>query len=71
MYGTILNRPGFQVFRSQSEALTWLGLNEAAIREATAGLQDPAEESPEADSPSDPAAPGGAARKRCESGNSC
>ncbi len=70
MYETILNRPGFQVFRSQPEALTWLGINESAIKEATPALPDTTEEVPDAHAPSDSTPRRRAAQKGSGRGNS-
>jgi hypothetical protein len=70
MYGTILNRPGFQVFRSQPEALAWLGLNEVELEKATAGLQQMTEEILNAHTPSNPTATRRAARKQTGKGTS-
>ena len=53
MYEIIVNSPSFQVFRSQMEALTWLGTSESAIRDTTVGLRDTTNVAPDAHAPSD------------------
>ena len=70
MYEIIVNSPGFQVFRSQSEALAWLGISESAIKEATAGLRDTTNVASDADAHSDSTPRRRPAQKRSGRGSS-
>jgi len=70
MYEIILNSPGFQVFRSQPEALTWLGITESALEKATARLHHETEKNTDTHLPSDSAPRRRAAQKRSGKGSS-
>jgi len=70
MYEIIVNSPTFQVFRSQPEALAWLGISESAIKEAAAGLWDTTKEAPDAHASSDSITRRRTAQKRSGRGGS-
>jgi hypothetical protein len=73
MYEIIVNSPGFQVFRSQPEALAWLGISESAIsaiQETTAGVRDTTKVAPDDHAPSDSTPRRRAAQRRSGRGGS-